>query len=100
MSIVAPQKILGVILQAGKGVDAVGAGADLLPGVVREGVEIALGLRLTAQQGVQIGVVLHEKITSGIWFAARGKSMRPIGAPADRRRADRFPRCPALNRCQ
>lgn len=59
MSVATPQKVLSVILQADKRVDIAGTGADLLSGVIREGIEIALGIRSTAQQRIQIGIMLY-----------------------------------------
>ena len=43
------EAIRGLMIYA---LDAVGTGADLLPGIVREGVKVVFGLRLTAQQSI------------------------------------------------
>jgi len=43
---------LGVILQTGEGVDAVSPGADMFPGIIRKGVKVVLGFRITAEQSV------------------------------------------------
>ena len=58
--VVAAEQVVRVVPQAGEGIDAAGAGADLTLNIVRESVEILLGLGLLPEQGVQVGVLCHD----------------------------------------
>lgn len=55
-SVVAAQKVLGVIPEAGICVDAVGSAADLLAHIVRQAVEIPLCVGIFLEHGVHVFV--------------------------------------------
>lgn len=56
-SVIPTQKIFRIVFQTVKGIDTAGPRLDLLPGIIRERVEVAFCLRLTVEQGVQVGIV-------------------------------------------
>ena len=69
-SVVAPEQVFGVILQAFEGIDTPGAGADLVPDVIRQGIKILLGFRGTGQEALRSWYFII--ITSEAVFPKRG----------------------------
>lgn len=63
----AAQQRGGVVLQISHGVDPIGAGTELVLHMDGKGVEIALGLRFPAEQGVQIAVLQWTSPRPLVW---------------------------------